>query len=183
MAKGLYRNRKYAIGDKILVMSFPGSGKTEAVKNHPDIFTEVDASDYYLGGLTICKDIGEFPGNYVDKIEEVLEDSSIKANIVFISNHVEVAQELRNRNIKFCVAISGKGTTINSIKKARYCRHLVEYFRDTYDDHVNDLKHICTGSILGYGCKKIECLFLDNRDKSVTYRHIIHHFNRSIQNG
>ena len=183
MAKRLYRNRKYTMGDKILVMSFPGTGKTEAVEKYPDIFYEVDASDYYLGGLTICKDIGEFPSNYVDKIEEVLEDTSIKANIVLISNHIEVAQELSNRGIKFCVVLSGKGTTINGIKRARYCKHLVEYFEDTYDDHVNDLKHICTGSILGYGCKKIECLFLGNRDPSVTYRHIIYHFNRSVQNG
>lgn len=180
MTKRLYRNRKYVMGDKILVMSFPGTGKTEAVKNHPDIFTEVDASDYCLGGLTICRDIGEFPSNYVDRIEEVLEDSRVKANIVLISNHIEVAQELRDRNIKFCVVLSGKGTTINGIKNARYCKHLVEYFSDTYDDHTNALKNICTGSILGYGCKKIECLFLGNRDRSVTYRHIIYNFNRSV---
>lgn len=180
MVKKLYRNRKYTMGDKILVMSFPGTGKTKAVENYPDIFYEVDASDYYIGGLTICKDMGEFPANYVDKIEKVLEDSSIKANIILISNHVEVAQELYNRNIKFCMVFSNRNITIDGIKSAGYCKHLVEYFDDTYNDHVHFLKHLCTGSILGSGCKNIESVFLGNRDPSVTYRHIINYFNRSV---
>ena len=180
MTKRLYRNRKYTIGDKILVMSFPGTGKTEAVEKYPDIFYEVDASDYYLGGLTICKDMGEFPSNYVDKIEEVLEDTSIKASIILISNHVEVAQELHDRHIMCCMIISNRDITIEGIKRVGYCKHLIEYFNDTYDDHVHTIKHLCTGSILGSGCKKIESVFLGNTDPSVTYRHIIHHFNRSV---
>lgn len=180
MAKGLYRNRKYTMGDKILVMSFPGSGKTEAVEKHPDIFYEVDASDYYLGNLTICKDIGEFPSNYVDKIEEVLEDSSIKANIILICNHAQVAQELHDRRIKFCMILSNRAITMEGIKSVGYCKHLVEYFDDTYEDHVYTLKHLCTGSILGSGCKKIEKVFLGNTDPSITYRHIIYHFNRRV---
>lgn len=182
MAKGLYRNRKYIMGDKILVMSFPGTGKTEAAERHPDIFYEVDASDYYLGGLPIppCIDMGEFPSNYVDRIEEVLEDTTIKANIILICNHAEVAQELHDRHIKCCMILSNRDITIEGIKSAGYCKHLVEYFDDTYADHVHALKHLCTGSILGSGCKNIESVFLGNIDPSVTYRHIIHHFNRSV---
>ena len=181
MVRGLYRDRKYyTMGDKIVVMSFPGTGKTEAVKNHPDIFIEVDASDYYLGGLPVapCMNMGKFPSNYVDKIEEILEDYSIKASIILISNHTEVAQELHNRHIKFCMITSNRSITMEGIKNAGYCRHLVEYFDDTYDDHIHTLKTLCTGSILGSGCKKIENVFLGNRDPSVTYRHIIHNFSR-----
>ena len=179
MAKGSYRDRKYTMGDKILVMSFPGTGKTEAAKRHPDIFYEIDASDYYLGDLPICRDMGEFPSNYVDKIEEVLEDISIKASIILICNHAEVAQELHDRNIKFCMILSNRSITMEGIKSAGYCKHLVEYFDDTYDDHVYALNNLCTGSILGSGCKKIERVFLGNTDISVAYRHIIYHFNRS----
>lgn len=185
MAKGLYRNRKYTIGDKIVVMSFPGTGKTEAASKYPDIFIDVSASDYYLGGLPIPEytDIGEFPSNYVNKIEEILEDSSIKASIVLISNHIEVAQELKNRNIKFCTISSTHSITMQGIMRARYCKHLVEYFSDTYNDHVHALEQLCDGSILGSGCKKIESVFLGHRDPSVTYRHIINQFNRRIKNG
>lgn len=182
MITGSYRDRKYVMGDKIIVMSFPGTGKTEAVKNYPSIFTEVDASDYYWGGLPIppCEDIGEFPKNYVDKIEEVLEDSSIKASIVLVCNHVEVAQELRDRKIKFCVVTSNRRVTMNGLKRAGYCNHIIEYFEDVYSDYVTTLHRQCDGSILSTGCMDVSELFLGHRDPLATYRHIIHYFNRSV---
>ena len=173
MITGVYRNRKYVMGDKIIVMTFPGAGKTEAVKNHPDIFTEVDASDYYWGGLPIppCENIGVFPKNYVDKIEEVLEDTIIKANIVLVCNHVEVAQELRDRGIKFCMVISNHNMAMQALKEAKYEPWLIEYYSDTYHGFVKNLYELCNGSVLSSG-------FLGHRDPTVTYRHIIYNFNK-----
>ena len=181
MIKGLYRHRKYTMGDKVIVMSFPGTGKTKAAKNHPDIFTEVDASDYYWGGLSLPEDMGEFPKNYVDKIEEVLEDSTIKSNIVLICNHVEVAQELRDRGIRFCTVLSTYTQTIEGIKNTKsYKSWLIKYFSDIYKDLVGTLYRQCDGSVLSTGCGNIETLFLGHTDPSVTYRHIIHYLNRRV---
>lgn len=175
MIQGLYRNRKYAIGDKIIVMSFPGMGKTEAVKKHPDIFIEVDGSDYCWDNNPNSID---FPKNYVDKIEEILEDDSIKAKIILICNHAEVMRVLRNRNIKFCSIIINQPMLMISLRRAKYKPHLVEYFSDIYKDLISLTYELCNGSILFTGCDKIETLFLGHHwDLETTYKHIIYTFN------
>jgi len=177
-----YRDKKnYVLGDKVVVMSFPGTGKTEAANKYPDIFVEVDASDYYWAGLPLLDDMGEFPKNYVDKIEEVLADSTIKASIVLVCNHLEVAQELRDRKIKFCVMFSTHGACIDGLKRARYCNHIIDYFRDNYAQYNSTLYELCNRIAIATGStNNILDIFLGSMGPSAIYRIIIDQFNRSV---
>lgn len=179
MIKGIYRNREYVIGDKVIVMTFPGMGKTELSDKYPNIFKEIDASDYYWGGLSIppCMNIGTFPGNYVDKIEEILEDNTVKANIIFVCNHIEVAQELRNRGIKFCSIISNRKIVIQALKKAKYVTHVIEFFSDIYQDFISNMFKLCnTMNIVTNPFKSVGDMFLGYIEPSIFYERIIYNF-------
>ena len=79
------------VNTKKVIAGFPGVGKSTAAKLHPDIFIDLESSDYHWikdkNGNNVCDP--DWPMNYVAKIIALMNvESSHK--YILISTHNEV---------------------------------------------------------------------------------------------
>lgn len=84
----------------IIICGFPGVGKTACEKYARVLDAESSAYSHIIDPVEMtCRKNDEFPTNYIDMVES--EMKSDRWDIILLSSHKVVRDELKRRNIKF----------------------------------------------------------------------------------
>lgn len=176
------RDKKYKMGDKIVVIAPPGSGKTELCRKYPDIFTELHSEYYEFEHDKSFEEVKGFydpwwPLNYANAIELMMDMDGMfgsTSKILFVSSHLEVAKCLSDRGIKFCFLCPIDSTVIDNCKKSKYNSWFIEYMKDNWSENKNKIINLpqCK-SVLMYSCSLEDLFFYNNND---TYADIMKNF-------
>ncbi len=176
-------DRKYNIGDRVVVIAPPGSGKSALCKKYPDIFTELQSEYYEFEANRPFDEVPGFydpwwPANYINAIELMLETGKMfnaTQKILFVSSHVEVAKYLSDRGIKFCFMCPIKETVIDNCKKANYNSWFIKYIEENWNGIKDRISNMSScKSVLMYSCSLEDAFF--HNDFNSTYHDIIKNF-------
>ena len=131
-------NEKVNVNTKKVIAGFPGVGKSTAAKLHPDIFIDLESSDYHWikdkNGNNVCDP--DWPMNYVAKII-VLMNVESSHKYILISTHNEVLTELNKRYIPFeAVLPKTKSKYIERYKKRKNTEAFIAKLTDNFDAFV-----------------------------------------------
>lgn len=109
-----------------VICAFPGTGKSYFHKLYPDITFDSDSSNFSWESPGVRH--RNWPYNYIEHIEEVLENN--KDKIIFVSTHKDLLQALKEKEIPFVV-----------ISPDHYCK---EEYINRFRERGNDEKFIDT---------------------------------------
>lgn len=130
----------------MIIIGYPGIGKSTIAKNMANCI-DLESSNFWIEENNIKKRIDNWQKAYVN----VATDLSSQGNIVFVSSHYLVREELKNVKDEFiCVIYPSLDLRVGWIEKLRdryehtkLNKDLAAYNRvkDYYDEDIKDLMH------------------------------------------
>lgn len=127
----------------LIICGFPGVGKTACEKYARVLDAESSAYSRIIDPVEMtCRKNDAFPTNYIDMVET--EAKSDKWDIILLSSHKAVRDELKRRGIKF-VAVCPKVECL-SIYLARYLKRgssyefMLDMIQNWYE-YIHDMTH------------------------------------------
>lgn len=162
--------------NKTLVMSaFPASGKTFAYNKYKNskIIFDSDSSEFSWikdeFGNNTKKRNPDFPNNYIQHIKDNLG----KADIIFISSHLNVRQAMKDNDIDYITVYPSKECRLEWVGRM-YLRgnddKFISFINDNWDNFMFDIKNEPHGTqlwTLEHNQYIENCLvdFLNEKDK------------------
>lgn len=152
-----------------IISAFPGTGKTVYHSKHKSTTLDSDSSNFSW----IVKKNGnkirnpKFPKNYINHIR----DNIGKYEIIFVSSHKEVREELLNECIFFYLVYpdcTRKNEFIERYKKRGNDVKFIQMVFDNWDDWMKDIW------FLPDGCKYIN-MVLDNLEDEIRHLKAVEH--------
>ena len=168
-----------------IVAGFPGVGKSTAAYMNPYKFIDMESSYYHWifdesNGTKVCHP--KWPMNYVDAIIEAATNTfgiEDMVNIVAISTHKEVLDELSARGIYFdAVCPNSKDIYIQRYIDRGNNEEFVKLLQDKFESFVQDVATSNAGTVYftdGYFAD----LFYDKKDKYIN-KIIINNLNSNV---
>ena len=138
---------KYAINipAKTIVAGFAGIGKSTAGKKYPNLFIDMESSDYHWitdeGGNKYLNP--EWPINYVNAILKATETIKIgEPFYVLTSTHSEVLEEFKKRQIYYMVVIpKTKSVALKRYKERGSSPKFIKSMENNFDKYIQDVKN------------------------------------------
>lgn len=127
--------------EPLIICGFPGVGKTACEKYARVLDAESSAFSHIIDHEQMtCRKNDEFPTNYIDMVES--EMKSDRWDIILLSSHKLVRDELKRRGIRF-IAVCPRFACQDEYM-ARYLRRgsSYDFIRNIYvnwDEYINDM--------------------------------------------
>lgn len=133
------------IPSKNIIAAFPGIGKSTAAEKYPNIFIDMESSDYHWiiddNGDKICHP--DWPVNYVDAIiKKCEEDIEIgKAHYVLTSTHKEVLEEFKKRSLYYTAVIPKTlSIMVERYKNRGSSEQFIQSLEKNFEKYIQDVR-------------------------------------------
>jgi hypothetical protein len=128
---------------KCVVAAFPGMGKSTAAKLYPELFIDMESSEYHwVTDVSGKYKNPEWPHNYIDAIfEEAYRCKPGEPKYILISTHKEVLREISRLGYNFDVMIPSTPEYVKSLYEKRGSSpEFIKSVIDNFDKYINDVK-------------------------------------------
>lgn len=132
---------------KIIVAGFPGVGKSEARKRNPEMFYDLESSNFHwIYGADGEKHLHpEWPVNYIDAIKAIqelgVEDEKDQVKFLCISTHKEVLNALFDLNLPVITVVpKTKEIYLQRYKDRGSSNEFIEKLNYNFYQYISDIK-------------------------------------------
>lgn len=103
--------------DNIVIVGFPGIGKSECEKRNPGkLFFDLESSEYHYDIHGDPLPTEEWVKKYVDLIKKIV-NSEKNGKIILVSSHKEVRDELKRRKIPYIIVMPDRSDKNEYLKR------------------------------------------------------------------
>ena len=132
--------------NKLIIAGFPGTGKSTAAKKMPELFVDMESSDYhwiYKGDTKYTNP--EWPKNYIEAILERANrpyNTDEKHLYICISTHKEVLDELAARGIYYMAIVpKTKDLYIQRYRDRGSSQEFIDLLDKKFESFVEDIEN------------------------------------------
>lgn len=129
---------------KRVIAAFPGMGKSTAAKLYPELFKDMESSEYHwIEDLSGKYKNPEWPHNYIDAIfEEAYDYKDGEPKYILISTHKEVLDEIARLGYSFDVIIPKTSEYVKALYEKRGSSpEFISSVIGNFDNYINDVKN------------------------------------------
>ena len=157
---------------KLIIAGFPGVGKSTAAKNRPEIFVDMESSDYHWVYKDGTKCVNpEWPNNYITAIIEQADkpyDSNHRYLYVCTSTHKEVLDEFRARGLYYTAIVpKTKSLYLQRYRDRGSSQEFIDLLDKKFEEFIEDIEKSSAFGIY-YTDVYLQNVYLGGCDDNVT---------------